>query len=78
MMDETLQRAIEHAINAHCAENDSNTPDFLLAEYMLGCLKVFNNTIRQREQWYGRDPNIGPAGINTSHLAKPDDPIGPG
>ena len=42
-------------INKHSKENASNTPDFILAMYMKGCLKIFNTAIQQRETWYGRD-----------------------
>jgi hypothetical protein len=42
-------------LNKHSAENASNTPDFILAEYLLGCLAAFNVATQQRETWYGRD-----------------------
>jgi hypothetical protein len=51
----TLESAIRIAINTHSAENDSNTPDFILAQYLLGCLEAFNMAVQQRETWYGRD-----------------------
>ena len=37
-------------------ENASNTPDFILAQYLSGCLDAFNIAIQQRENWYGHDP----------------------
>jgi surfactin synthase thioesterase subunit len=43
-------------INKHSRENDSNTPDYILAGYIQGCLLAFNTAVQQREQWYGRDP----------------------
>jgi hypothetical protein len=42
-------------INRHSMENESNTPDFILARYMQGCLTNFNAAVKFREQWYGRD-----------------------
>ncbi|MCX5704141.1 MAG: hypothetical protein NT066_06615 [Candidatus Omnitrophica bacterium] len=42
-------------INKYCRENGSNTPDFTLAEYLQGCLNLFDNAVGKREQWYGRD-----------------------
>ena len=51
-----FEKELEKLINQHCKENDSNTPDFILAQYLLGCLMVFNTAIQQRETWYGRDP----------------------
>ena|ERR1700722_5869605 len=41
-------------INRHCVENDSNTPDFLLAEYLLSVLNAYTTLNNKRERWYGR------------------------
>lgn len=41
-------------INEHSLENESDTPDFILAEYLTICLETFGHTVNQREQWYGR------------------------
>jgi hypothetical protein len=49
-----LEVAIREAINRASAENESNTPDFILAEYLMDCLDVFNRTVNMREEWYGR------------------------
>lgn len=38
----TLERELASVLNKHCAENGSNTPDFILAEYLIACLKAFN------------------------------------
>lgn len=40
-------------INRFSKENDSNTPDFILAGYILVCLEAFNEATRAREKWYG-------------------------
>lgn len=50
----TLEQAIRDVINRHSAENASDTPDFILAEYVTGCLDAFNQAVRAREKWYGR------------------------
>lgn len=52
----TLRQAIEHCINRHSAENGSNTPDFLLAEFLMDCIATFDKTVNAREGWYGRTP----------------------
>lgn len=44
---------IRAALNRHSAENVSNTPDFILAEYLLNCLNAFDAASKRREQWYG-------------------------
>jgi hypothetical protein len=49
-----LERDITITLNRHSAENNSNTPDFILAQYLLGCLAAWNTAVQQRETWYGR------------------------
>lgn len=56
----TFQKELEALINKHSMENGSNTPDFLLAEYLKGCLDVFNNIISRRSLWYGETKYEGP------------------
>ncbi len=46
---------LRHLINFHSMENGSNTPDFMIAEYLTDCLENFNNTLQKREKWYGRE-----------------------
>lgn len=47
-------------INKHCKENDSNTPDYILADYLEVCLTAFTIAVQQRESWFGRSfPDIG-------------------
>ena len=36
-------------INKYSLENDSETPDFILARYLVSCLGNFNNAIYTRE-----------------------------
>lgn len=57
-METEFEKELEHLINRHCKENDSNTPDFILAKYLQGCLNNFNDTVNQRERWYGREPEV--------------------
>jgi hypothetical protein len=49
-----LRKEIEEAINRNCAENESDTPDFILAEYLTDCLSAFDKAVRAREKFYGR------------------------
>lgn len=51
--NESLRREIERVLNQHSAENGSNTPDFILARYLLDCLRAFDLATDQREHWYG-------------------------
>jgi hypothetical protein len=50
----TLQRELEELMSKYCAENASNTPDFILAEYLIGCLNAYNQAVVKRAEWYGR------------------------
>jgi hypothetical protein len=43
-------------INKHSKENGSNTPDLILASYLLDCLTAFDRAVQDREAWYGRPP----------------------
>lgn len=42
-------------LNRHSRENGSGTPDYILAEYLWGCLAHFNAAVNRREAWYGRE-----------------------
>lgn len=57
----SLHAEITHAINRHSAENGSNTPDFILATYLLACLNAFDLAVNARTDWYGipRDHGFG-------------------
>lgn len=47
-------------LNCYSQENGSNTPDFILADYMLDCLRAFERCSRAREKWYGKSLSIMP------------------
>ena len=51
-------------INRASKENASNTPDFILAQYLENCLTTFETATQQRENWYGRDPRPLHTGCN--------------
>lgn len=43
-------------LNKHSLENGSNTPDYILADYVIACLKVFDETVNTRTSWYSKVP----------------------
>ena len=53
-MRENFKTDLEHLINSYSLENNSDTPDFLLAEYLMDCLVAFDKVVVERENWYGR------------------------
>ena len=44
--------AFEEIINLYSLEKDSNTPDFILAEYLYDCLMAAQLLIGKRTVWY--------------------------
>ena len=51
---EDFRKDLESLLNRYSMENGSNTPDFVLAQYLQGCLMNFDRTITAREKWYDR------------------------
>mgnify|MGYP001313563434 CR=1 FL=1 len=47
-----LKKEIEDLLNKHCRENVSNTPDFILAQFLLKCLYAFEEATHARDKWY--------------------------
>ena len=54
-------------INRHSLENGSNTPDFILARFLVSCLQAWNEAVSCRELWYDRgEITWNPHGVMTS------------
>lgn len=49
----SLERELAETLNRHSAENQSNTPDFLLATYLMRCLQAASGLINRRSAWWG-------------------------
>ena len=54
-----FEKELSDLINRHSKENDSNTADFILAKYLVNCLKCFNEATNRRDKWYGITPSPG-------------------
>ena len=54
-MDSEFRSELERLVNRCSMENGSNTPDFILADYLAAALAAFDCAVQQRETWYGRD-----------------------
>jgi hypothetical protein len=65
-----LREDIRQVLNRHSAENASNTPDFILADFLLGCLVYYEQAIQARSKWYGHMDGIG-GPIDLTAAAKP-------
>ena len=46
---------LKQLLNRYSKENDSDTPDYILARYIQDCLDAYNRALQTREKWYGRD-----------------------
>lgn len=57
--DGDLRREIAAVLNSRCRDNGSNTPDFILAQYLMNCLDAFDIAVQKRAQWFGRMDTIG-------------------
>ena len=50
-IEKTLVNEISNLLNRYSRENDSNTPDWILANYMMMCLKAGEYLVNMREEW---------------------------
>lgn len=64
-----VQDDLSRVINRHSAENGSNTPDFILADYLWRCLQAFDTTCKARESWYGVSSSPGSGGTAAAPVA---------
>lgn len=46
-------KELETLINKYSKDNESDTPDFILAQYLINCLQVFKVVVKDRDAWYG-------------------------
>ena len=49
-----LEQEIRAILNKHSRENKSNTPDHILAWFLMDCLRAWEYATNWREEYYGR------------------------
>jgi hypothetical protein len=54
-VEESLHRPLARLLNIACRENASDTPDFILAQFMLQCLIAFEQASNERRAWHGEE-----------------------
>jgi hypothetical protein len=54
VVEGSFEKELKKLINVYSRENVSDTPDYILAEYMNSCLIAFNVAVKRREVHYGR------------------------
>lgn len=40
-------------LNKHSIDNDCNTPDFILAEYLVQKLAAYSRAVKKNAEWHG-------------------------
>ena len=67
-----FEKELTALLNKYSQENGSDTPDFVLAIYLMNCLDVWNRAVHQREKWYGRiKVPVQPAPVMQGSLNSP-------
>lgn len=61
-----LRGELASLLNRWSMENGCNTPDHILAEYLLRCLGAFDTAVNERANWYGRHDEPGQAMAGTA------------
>jgi hypothetical protein len=56
--EDKAKKELAEVINRNSLENLSNTPDWVLADYLFECLCSFSSATRQRDNWYGGKQSI--------------------
>lgn len=51
-----LLEEFESVINRKGVDNLADTPDFILAEHLIGCLERYVDTVKARDRWFGGSP----------------------
>lgn len=65
---ESFKKELAVLINQHSLENESNTPDFILADYLVKCLETYNHIIFGREVKQQCDEMMGNASTFAERL----------
>lgn len=50
-----FEEEVRKLINSLSEENESDTPDYILAKYLNGCLAIFNNAVNERRDWHSTE-----------------------
>lgn len=70
-MGDEFRQELRKLINKHSMENGSDTPDFILADYMRTCLEAFDAAVSLRTKWYGKDDMANGKDSQPSVLSEP-------
>jgi hypothetical protein len=57
-------------LNRACRENESNTPDYILAEYLMDSLDAYDKATSKRDEWHGRALKPSPLPVDDAAEAR--------
>src|SRR5690348_16325233 len=57
---ENIGQGLEQLLNQFSAENESNTPDYILASLLRKTLQTWDNHTKERDRWWGNRSLLGP------------------
>lgn len=64
----TLEHDLAALLNRHSVENDSNTPDFVMAKFLLSCLRAFNTASVERKNLRAGDADLERTEVQASEV----------
>ncbi len=53
LRENKFRKKLEDLLNCESMENESDTPDFILAQFLESCLFAFDSAVRRRREWWG-------------------------
>ena len=51
-MEPGLEEQLRGLLNRFSQDNDCNTPDYILAMYLLDSLAAYKRAVKERDRWY--------------------------
>lgn len=57
-MNIQFNEELKTLLNRHSIDNECQTPDFILADAVSGFLCNLRDTVKRRENWHGRQPEL--------------------
>ena len=68
---DTFESQLRRLLNTWSMEKTSDTPDFVLCQYMATSLEAFSAAVRRRDHWYGFKPFAANKAVATSSPVAP-------
>lgn len=70
---DTFELQLRRLLNTWSRESTSNTPDYVLCQFMALSLDAFDTAVNQRDKWYGFKPFDANAATNGNALQRERD-----